>query len=315
MNIHPLAVVSPQAQIGADVRIGPFAIVEDDVVIGDGCQIAGQTVIKNGTRLGNRNTICEGAVIGGVPQHVRCPEKIGGVVIGEGNTIREHVTIHRAMKPEAATTIGDGCFFMAGAHVAHDCRLANNIIMANQCLLAGHVTVDERAFLSGAVAVHQFCRIGRMAMIGGHARVVRDVPPFVTIDGITGEVVGLNLVGLKRNGFDQEQINILKAAYRLIYRGGLPWREMQQRLIAEFSAGPAGPMAEFFQGGSRGFSQERRPPKSVTLKLRKDADELETAPAAVPSTSMQIDAPSIPLPVQARALSVLPSHELKAKAG
>ncbi len=303
VNIHPLAVVSPSAQIGADVRIGPFAVVEDDVVIGDGCQIAGQTAIKNGARLGNRNTVCEGAVIGGVPQHVRCPETIGRVVVGEGNTIREHVTIHRAMKPEAATTIGDNCYLMAGAHVAHDCRLTNHIIMANQCLLAGHVTVDERAFLSGGVAVHQFCRIGRMAMIGGHARVVRDVPPFVTIDGLTGDVVGLNLIGLKRNGFDQEQINILKAAYRLIYRSGLPWREMQERLFADYSAGPAGPMAEFFKGGSRGFSQERRPPKSVTLKIRKDADELETVAAVPTAAPVELAAASIPLPAQtARAL-------------
>jgi UDP-N-acetylglucosamine acyltransferase len=322
VNIHPLAVVSPQAQIGADVRIGPFAIVEDDVVIGEGCRIAGQTAIKNGVRLGNRNTVCEGAVIGGVPQHVRCPEKIGGVVIGEGNTLREHVTIHRAMKPEAATTIGDNCFLMAGAHVAHDCHLANNIIMANQCLLGGHVTVDERAFLSGAVCVHQFCRVGRMAMIGGHARVVRDVPPFVTIDGITGEVVGLNLVGLKRNGFDQEQINILKAAYRLIYRSGLPWREMQQRLLAEFAAGPAGPMAEFFQGGSRGFSQERRPPKSVTLKLRKELDEVETPAASLAAPALPLDAPSVPMAPSAisgevapRAIALLPTFELKSKAG
>ena len=169
VNIHPLAVVSPQAQIASDVRIGPFAVVEDDVVIGAECQIAGHVVIKNGVRLGPKNKVCESSIIGGLPQHVRCPDEIGQVVIGEGNTIREFSTVHRAMKPEAATTIGDGCYLMAGAHVAHDCRLGNNIILANNALLAGHVTVDERAFISGAVAIHQFCRIGRMAMIGGHA--------------------------------------------------------------------------------------------------------------------------------------------------
>ncbi|HTQ39412.1 MAG TPA: acyl-ACP--UDP-N-acetylglucosamine O-acyltransferase [Pirellulales bacterium] len=283
MNIHPLAVVSPQAQIGRDVRIGPFAIVEDDVVVGEGCHLAGHVVVKSGSRLGPHNTVCESAVIGGLPQHVRCPEQTGLVLIGEGNTIREFVTVHRALKPEAATILGDGNYLMAGAHVAHDCRLGNHVIMANNCLLAGHVTVDDRSFVSGAVAVHQFCRIGRMAMIGGHARVVRDVPPFVTVDGLTGDVVGLNLVGLKRNGFTSEQIIVLKAAYRLIFRSGLPWREMLQRLTAEFADSAAAPMVEFFHGGTRGFSQERRPPRSVTLKLRQDVDELE--PPVVPLVS------------------------------
>jgi UDP-N-acetylglucosamine acyltransferase len=288
VNIHPLAVVSPQAQIGSDVRIGPFAIVEDDVVIGDGCQIAGQAVIKRGTQMGEKNTVAEGAVIGGVPQHVRCPEKTGRIVIGSGNTFREFVTVHRALKPEIATTIGDGNYMMAGAHVAHDCRVGNHVIMANGCLLAGHVTVDDRSFLSGAVAVHQFCRIGSMAMIGGHARIVRDVPPYVTIDGQSGEVVGLNLVGLKRNGFSPEQIVVLKAAYRLIYRSGLPWQEMLERLTSEFASGAAAAMVKFLHAGTRGFSQERRPPPAVTLKLRKEQDEIE--PPAQAAGSMQFKA-------------------------
>jgi UDP-N-acetylglucosamine acyltransferase len=139
-------------------------------------------------------------------------------------------------------------------------------------------------------------------MIGGHARVVRDVPPFVTIDGISGDVVGLNLVGLKRNGFNAEQIVVLKEAYRLIFRSGLTWREMTERLTAEFSDGPAAPLVEFFQGGSRGFSQERRPPRSVTLKLRSDVDELEPATVHLPRVS-------IAAPAEVAAI------ELKAKAG
>ncbi len=208
-------------------------------------------------RLGLTTPFAKSAVIGGQPQHVRCPAEIGRVEIGQGNTIREFSSIHRALKPDVATIIGDNNYLMAGtAIVAHDCRLGNNVIMANNCLLGGHVTVDDRSFLSGCVAVHQFCRIGRMAMVGGHAKVVRDVPPFVTIDGMSSDVVGLNLVGLKCNGFSPEQIVVLKTAYRLIYRSGLPWHEMNARLVAEFADGPAAPMVEFFQGGSRGFSQE-----------------------------------------------------------
>jgi UDP-N-acetylglucosamine acyltransferase len=291
VNIHPLAVVSPQAEIGRDVRIGPFAIVEDDVVIEDGCHLAGHVVVKNGTHMGPNNTVCESAVIGGLPQHVRCPEQTGRVQIGQGNTFREYVTVHRALKPETATVIGDTNYLMVGAHVAHDCRVGNNVIMANNCLLGGHVTVDDRSFLSGTVAVHQFCRIGRMAMVGGHARVVRDVPPFVTIDGISSDVVGLNLVGLKRNGYTSDQIVVLKEAYRLIFRGGLPWREMIDRLTADFSDGPAAPMVEFFHGGTRGFSQERRPPRSVTLKLRSDVDEIEPSTLRMATSKAEVATP------------------------
>jgi UDP-N-acetylglucosamine acyltransferase len=328
VNIHPLAVVSPKAEIGPDVRIGPFAVVEDNVVIGEGCQIAAHASIKNGVQMGKRNVVSEGAIIGGLPQHVRCPEQIGGVVIGEGNTFREQVTVHRAIKPDGNTTIGEGCYLMANAHIAHDCHIGNNVIMANQCMMGGHVSVDDRAFVSGNVAVHQFCRIGRMAMVGGHARVVRDVPPFVTIDGISGDVVGLNLVGLKRNGFTQEQINTLKAAYRLIYRSGLPWREMHERLQAEFTDTAASPMVEFFQAGTRGFSQERRPPKTVTLKLRKETDDLETpaapvvvnkpvhTPAPVAVAPAAAEQQSIPMPAQSRALMIAPpTFGLIAKAG
>ena len=285
MNIHPLAVVSPQAQIGCDVRIGPFAIVEDDVVIGAGCQMAGHAVIKSGTRLGEGNTVGESAVLGGLPQHVRCPRETGQLIIGQGNVFREFATVHRSLKPQTATTIGDGNYFMAGAHVAHDCRVGNHVIIANNVLLAGHVTIDDRSFLSGAVAVHQFCRVGSMAMIGGHARVVRDVPPFVTVDGQTGEIVGLNLVGLKRNGFTQDQIVVLKEAYRLIYRSALPWREMLARLTQRFAAGPAAPMVEFLHGGTRGFSQERRHPPGVTLKLRSDAEEMELSVVPLPAAT------------------------------
>jgi UDP-N-acetylglucosamine acyltransferase len=280
-----LAVVSPQAQIGCDVRIGPFAIVEDDVIVGAGCHVAGHAVIKNGTRLGEGNTVGESAVLGGLPQHVRCPAETGQLVVGQGNVFREFVTVHRALKPQTATAIGDGNYLMAGAHVGHDCRIGNHIIIANNVLLAGHVTIDDRSFLSGAVAVHQFCRVGRMAMVGGHARVVRDVPPFVTMDGQSGYVVGLNLVGLKRNGFTQDQIVVLKEAYRLIYRSALPWREMLARLSQEFADGPAAPMVEFLHGGTRGFSQERRRPPGVTLKLRTEPEELEATAMPLPAIS------------------------------
>jgi UDP-N-acetylglucosamine acyltransferase len=299
VTIHPLAVVHPQAQIGTGVKIGPFAIVEEDVVIGEGCQISGHAVIKSGVRMGPNNFVGESAVLGGFPQHVRCPQDVGLVAIGANNTIREYATIHRAMKPGTETVLGDQNYLMAGAHVAHDCRINNHVILANNALLAGHVTVDDRAFVSGAVAVHQFCRIGRMAMLGGHARVVRDVPPYMMVDGITGDIVGLNMVALKRNGFSLAEINQLKACYRIIYRSGLTWKDMLVRLAESVLEGPALALVEFFQGGTRGFSQERRTPPGATLKLHQESESTE----AVENSSTS------------RALMVIPAMELRAKAG
>lgn len=275
--IHPLAVVSPQARIAPDVEIGPFCVVEGDVDIGPGCQLAAGVVIKSGTCLGPNNRVHEGAVLGGSPQHLSPPAVLGTVVIGSGNVLRENVTIHRALKSDAATVVGDNNLLMVNAHVAHDCRLGNNIVAANNVLFGGHVTVDDRAFVSGAVAVHQFCRIGRLAMVGGQAHVVRDVPPFVTVDGLSSFVVGLNLVGLRRASFTPNEVLQLKAAYKLVYRSGLRWLEILDRLAEDFAAGPAAELLPFFRVGKRGFVQERRVPRAAILKLRRVSDwESET---------------------------------------
>jgi UDP-N-acetylglucosamine acyltransferase len=279
VSIHSHALVSPEAKIGCEVEIGPFSIVEADVEIGDGCKIASGVVIKAGTRLGPNNQVFDGAVLGGLPQHVRPPVHTGRLVIGASNTLREYVTLHRALHEGGTTTLGDNNLLMVGTHVAHDCKVGDNTIFANNALLAGHVVVDDRAYVSGGVAVHQFCRIGTLAMVGGHARVVQDVPPFVTVDGGTGLIVGLNLIGLRRNGFTAGEIAELKAAYRVIYRSGATWTEVLQSLRAQFGQGPASRFHEFLSQGTRGFVQERRMPPSATIKLRR-TDEEEAAPAA-----------------------------------
>ncbi|MGD9724639.1 MAG: acyl-ACP--UDP-N-acetylglucosamine O-acyltransferase [Pirellulales bacterium] len=273
MNIHPQAVVSPQATLGRDVTIGPFAIVEAGATVGDECKLGARVVIKSGTTLGPHNQVFEGAIIGGMPQHVRMPENPGQVIIGSHNTIRENVTIHRALHDGAVTRIGDHNLLMVGMHVAHDCTIGSNTIFANNALLGGFVSVADRAFVSGAVAVHQFCRIGRLAMVGGCARVVQDIPPYVMIDGHSGLVVGLNLVGLRRNGYSTEDVNQLKAAYRVIFRRGLRWADVLDQLKREFSTGPAADYFPFFSQGTRGFVQERRMPPTATLKLRRAADD------------------------------------------
>ncbi len=273
--IHPTAVVSPRAVVHSSVEIGPFSIVEADAVIGQGCKLAGRTTIKSHTVLGRDVIVGEGAVLGGLPQHISPPEHPGRVVVGERTVIRENVTIHRAMIGEGETRIGSDCLMMVGSHAAHDVRVGNRVIITNNVLLGGHVQVGDRAVLGGAAAVHQFCRIGRLAMIGACAKVVQDVPPFVMTDGESAMIVGLNKVGLRRSGMTREEMDDLKAAYRLIHRQGLLFDEMIAALATAYPSGPAAEFAEFYRGGKRGFVQERRSPPKVAIRIHAAQDELE----------------------------------------
>jgi len=274
VKIHPSAIVSPEAELGIDVEIGPFCIVESGVQIADRCRLVAHVNIRSGTTLGCDSTVYEGTVLGGLPQHANLESEPGCVIIGERNVFREHSTVHRAMHRSEVTRIGDDCFFMVGAHVAHDCQVSDRVILTNGTMLGGHVEVGERACLGGNVAVHQFCRIGRLSMVGGCTKVVQDVPPFVLTDGATALVVGLNTVGLRRAGLDRQQILTLKAAYRLIYRKGLTFRDTIVALEEQFPQGFAAEFAEFFQGGQRGFVQERRRPPQIALRVHPAIDEI-----------------------------------------
>lgn len=286
MSIHPLAAVSPYAILGEHVRIGPFSVVEPGVEIGAGTTLASRVVVRSGTSIGRDNMVCEGAVLGGMPQHLHMPEAPGRVVVGDGNVIRENVTIHRALEADKTTRIGNGCLLMVNAHVAHDCTIGDHVILTNNAMLGGHVVVQDKAYVSGGVAVHQFCRIGRLAMVGGLARVRQDVPPFVTVDGGSTMIVGLNRVGLRRAGYTVQQMIELKEAYRLIYRSGLAWDDMLAALHAQYPEGPAAEFFTFFSGGHhRGFVQERRTPPGATVRIVRD----ETDDAAAASTVVEAE--------------------------
>jgi UDP-N-acetylglucosamine acyltransferase len=250
------------------VEIGPFSVIEPEVTIEDGCILEARVVVKDGTNLGPNNHVFEGAVLGGLPQHLHVPERPGRVVIGSGNTIRENVTIHRSLEADEATVIGDNNLLMVNAHIAHDCRLGDSAILTNNVMLAGHVTVGDRAYLSGAAAVHQFCRIGPLAMVGGQAHIVKDVPPFVTVDGLSSLVVGLNQIGLRRAGYSGSDVRQLKEAYRVIYRAGLTWNEILARLRCEFPDGLAAMFYQFLSTTTRGILCERRPPPGATIRIR-----------------------------------------------
>lgn len=268
-TIHPQAVASSLAEIARDVVVAPLAVIEPYAVIGEGCRIASGAVIKSGTILGRHNEVGEHAVIGGLPQHLHVPQRPGRLVIGDGNTLREYCTVHRSLYEHQATLIGDNNLLMVGAHVAHDCVVGDQTILTNNVLLAGHVVVEDRAYLAGASAVHQFCRVGRLAMVGGHARVIKDVPPYVTVDGGSSLIVGLNTIGLRRAGFTGQQIEQLKVAYRVLYRSGLPFSEILPRLNEQFPDGPAAEFHRFLSHSVRGVTQERRSPPGATLRIHR----------------------------------------------
>ena len=265
--IHPAAIVSPQAEIAANVEIGPFCLVEEGVRIEEGCHLVAHVTVRAGTSLGRESIVYEGAVLGGLPQHSGRPSTPGRVTIGQRNILREHVTVHRAMLEANTTTIGDDCLLMVGAHVAHDCHVGNNVVLTNGTMLGGHVQVGDRACLGGNSAVHQFCRIGRLVMVGGCTKVVQDIPPFVLTDGATALVVGLNRVGLRRAELTRQEMLDLKSAYRLIYREGFSFSETVEALEQRFSTGVAAEFAEFFLAGQRGFVQERRSPPRPRLRV------------------------------------------------
>jgi UDP-N-acetylglucosamine acyltransferase len=255
--IHPSALIDADARIAPEVQVGPYAVIEGDVDIGPRCRIAAHAVIKRGTRLGGGSLVYEHAVIGGEPQDVKFdPACESFTVIGADCRIREGVTIHRGSRPGSATRVGNGCFLMAYTHIAHDCVVGNQVVMANTAGLAGEVTVADRAFISAAVTVHQFCRIGRNAMIGLSAKVVQDALPFCITDGNPGRARGLNLVGLRRGGFAPQEIQALKSAYRLLYSDGISLAEALVRMESMDSPAVT-ELKAFIAGSRRGFAHPR----------------------------------------------------------
>jgi UDP-N-acetylglucosamine acyltransferase len=255
-EIHPTALVHPDVALPDDVRLGPYAVVESDVRMGTGTEVRAHAVIKRYTTLGAHNQVHEGAILGGEPQDVSFKGEPSGLRIGDRNRIREGVTIHRAGGGRE-TVIGSDCFLMAYVHVAHDDNLGDGVIVANNVALAGHVAIGDRAFLSGGVVVHQFCRIGRLAMIGGNSKIVQDCLPFVITDGAPGRARGLNVVGLRRAGVPASQVRALKEAYRLLLRSSLPLQAALTRLAA--IADPlVDELAEFARTGKRGFAHAGR---------------------------------------------------------
>lgn len=255
MGIHPTAVVDPGARLGEGVSVGPYAVIEADTQVGDGCTIAAHAVIKRHTRLGRDNQVAEHAVLGGEPQDFKFKPCASFVEIGDGNRFREGVTVHRSNHEGGVTRIGNECFLMAMSHVAHDCVLGNQVILANGALLGGHVEIGARAFISGAVTLHQFCRVGRMAMVAASTRVSQDCLPFTITDGNPGRARALNLVGLRRAGMPAADIAALRRAFHAL-RSSRGLAATLAEMEAEASAA-AQELAAFIRASRRGFAHCR----------------------------------------------------------
>jgi UDP-N-acetylglucosamine acyltransferase len=255
--ISPLAVVSPDAKIGNNVEIDHFCVIESGVSIGNGCKLDSHVIVKSGVTIGDNNRFGSGSVIGGPPQHISAQQPFGIVHIGDGNVFRENTTVHRSLKETGVTTIGNDNYLMVNAHVAHDCIVGNNNVLVNNVMLGGHVVIGNRINLGGGSAVHQNCRVGSLAMVGGQAHVVQDVPPFFMVDGLTSRIVGLNLIGLRRSGRTSEEIKTLKRAYLTLYRGGMSWNETLEFFKEHHSTGAVAELTQFLMTTGRGIVRER----------------------------------------------------------
>ncbi|MCE5310777.1 MAG: acyl-ACP--UDP-N-acetylglucosamine O-acyltransferase [Acidobacteriales bacterium] len=251
--IAPTARVHPEARIGAQTVIGDYAVVESDVSVGAFCRIEPYVFIKRWTTLGDYNEISAGAVLGTDPFDKVFTGERSYLRIGDRNQIREHWTISRGTKPESVTEIGDDNYIMSSGHIAHNCRIGNQVVIASCALVAGYVEIEDQAFISGGVAIHQFSKVGRLAMVGGLVRVNKDVPPFFLYAGLYVEPNGINKVGLKRAGFTGEQIAAVTAAYRLLYHSGLKLEEALARIENEVPTEETLHLIRFIRSSKRGI--------------------------------------------------------------
>jgi UDP-N-acetylglucosamine acyltransferase len=251
VRIHPTAIVDAGARLGAEVEIGPFSIIGAEAAIGDNSVIQSHVVIEGAVQMGTGNVIGHGSVIGSAPQDLSFQPQIRSrIEIGNSNTLREHCTIHRGATEGSATVLGNGNFLMVGAHVGHDCKIGNDVVIVNDCLLAGHVRIDDRAFIGGGSRFHQGIRIGRVVMAEG--RFTKNLPPFLI--AAKNQVFGVNILGLRRAGFNSEDRDEIKRAFKLLYKSGLNTKQALEK-AAEVEFGPVG--REFFsfvaEAGKRGI--------------------------------------------------------------
>jgi UDP-N-acetylglucosamine acyltransferase len=254
--VAPTAVVHPEAQIGPQCRIGEYCVVERDVVLGAGCLLEPYVYIKRWTTMGERNEISTGTVLGTDPLDKNFSGARSYLRIGNGNRIREHYTISRGTSPESETVLGDDNYIMTSGHIAHNCIIGSGTVIASCSLVAGYVEIEDQAFISGVIGIHQFTKIGRLAMIAGGVRVNMDAPPYFLYGGLYITPNGLNKVGLRRAGFTRADTQPLKTAYQLLYRSNLKQEDALLRIEAEVPTEHTLHLVEFVRRSKRGISRE-----------------------------------------------------------
>lgn len=255
MEIHPTAIVHPGAKIGPGVKIGAYSIIGENVQIEKDTIIDSHVVVEGRTEIGEGCRIFPFASVGSAPQAIRYRGEPTRLVIGKRNIIREFVTVNRGT-PEGGgiTSLGDGNLIMAYSHIAHDCRIGNQVILANSSTLAGHITVGDHAIVGGVVAIHQFVRVGCYAIIGGQSAIPQDIPPYMTASGNRAKLFGLNLVGLKRHQFAETTVSSLKQAYRILFRSHLPLRKAMEKVAQDVPDLPeVRHLLEFLKDSKRGI--------------------------------------------------------------
>jgi UDP-N-acetylglucosamine acyltransferase len=255
--IHPTAIVHPGAELDDDVEVGPYSIIGEHVRVGRGTIIGPHAVIKGRTEIGEQNRIFQFASIGEVNQDLKYRGEPTRLKIGNRNTIREYVTMQiGTVTGRSETTIGDGSLFMVYSHVAHDCIIGNGCILANCATLAGHILIENEAIIGGLVGIHQFCRIGAMAIIGGCSKVVQDIPPYMMADGHPAVVRGVNLEGLRRKKFGLETIREIKAAHKAIFHSGMNVSAALAHLREAYqSSAPVMAIVRFIESSTRGVAR------------------------------------------------------------
>ncbi len=254
-SIAATARVHSDAVIGAQVVIGEYCVIEGDVVIGNRCRLEPYVYVKRWTTLGEGNEISAGTVLGTDPLDKNFTGERSYLRIGNRNRIREHYTISRGTEPESITEIGDDNYIMTTGHIAHNARMGSQCVIASSSLVAGYVEIEDEAFLSGGVVVHQYSRIGRLAMVGGNTRVNSDLPPFFLYSEFHVAPKGLNVVGLRRAGFSASDIAPLKRAYQLLYRSGLKLQEALMRMETELMGEHVQHLIRFIRGSKRGIAR------------------------------------------------------------
>ena len=254
--LHPTAIVHPKAKVAANCDIGPYCVIGENVSLGEKCKLHSHVVIDGHTTLGKENEIFPFASIGLKTQDLKWKGGVTRTEIGDGNTFREYVTIHSATSDGEITRVGSHNTILAYCHIAHNCALGDKIIMSNVATLAGHVTVEDHAVIGGLAAVHQFCRIGKFAMIGGCSKVVQDVPPFMIADGNPAETRTVNKIGMERHGISEEAQSALKSAYKILFREGLSIPNALARIEKDLPPLPeVSHLIQFVRASERGISK------------------------------------------------------------